>query len=115
MKGFGRILLSLAVAGVLQTALAASTIEASRACVASAANSPDDSADCSHSGSGNSPSRPLFDPAVPQGKPPKSKDFTASVGGRPQPMPQADQTPPGFSAIRFPDAPVYLITRRLRI
>lgn len=115
MKHFGRILLLIASAGILQTALATADLQTTSACIAAAASSADDNTDCSPSGTGNSSYRPPERFAVPEGGSPQPEAAGGSVIDPPQPGLQRGSGYSGFSVARVPTQPVYLLTLRLRI
>jgi hypothetical protein len=115
LKSLGRILLTFACAGVLQTALAAADIQQSRACIAAVASSSDDISDCSRSDSGNRSVRPLSDGFGLEDSPPRLKDVGAGTLSLARPIATTASLQPARPWPFLADAPVYLSTLRLRI
>ena len=115
MKSFGRILLLIAATGVLQTALAATDLTASRACLAAAAGLTDGTTDCAPARLADGPARVQAGAGALPKDPPRPKDLPARAAAWPLPDRTDGQRLDTTTDARLPPTPVFLITRRLRI
>lgn len=115
MKCLGRIILLIAGAGILQTALAVTDAEASHACIAATATSSADQSDCSRADSTDNNTRPQPRFFSSRDNPPGPKGIAAGIPGFPLPPRQPADGTIGSDAAVASAAPVYLLTRRLRI
>lgn len=114
LKTFGRMLLSLACAAILQTAVVAADVEAGIACIDSAGLSGDKN-DCSGQDQRNNNVRHQVSAAPPDHRSPKPKGFAETSSAVLPAAAQSVETQSPPAATDFGVEPVYLLTLRLRI